>query len=141
MSFKETHPKHHKLGRILNRADTKIFLIEVQLCLRRLKESLAKLYGDIVEQFNVYTQSLADDGDLISVSTLSATLKVFLGQVVIDTKQFSATTELAICVRKFKEDHRLKRITISNYQNKLKKFMDFVELHALDIFPDYRKHP
>ena len=141
MSFKEKHPKHHKLQRIFNRADTKLFPMEVQLCIRRLKESLAKPYADIIEQFNVYTQVLADDGGIVSVSTLSATLKVFLGQVVLDTKQFSATTGLAVCVRKFKEDHSLKRITISNYLCKLKKFMGFVELHALDIFPDYRMHP
>ena len=84
---------------------------------------------------------MAYDGGLVSVSTLIATLKTFLGQIVLDTKQFSATTELTVSVRNFEEDHRLKRITISNYLSKLKKFMDFVELHALDIFPDYTKHP
>ena len=141
MSFEETHPKHHKLERISNRADAKLFPMEVQLCIPRLKESLAKPYADIIEHFNVYTQGLADDGGIASVSTFSATLKVFLGQVVLDTKQFSATTELAVYIRKFIEDHRLKRITISNYLSNLKKFMDFVELHAPDIFPDYRKHP
>ena len=115
MSFKEKHPEHHKFERIFKRADTKLFPMEVQLCIRRLKESLAKPYADIIEQFNVYTQGLDVDGGIVSVSTLSATLKVFFGQVVLETKQFSATTELAVCVRKFKEDHSLKRITISNY--------------------------
>ena len=64
MSFIEKHPKHHKLARSFNRADTKLFPIEVQLCTRRLKESLAKPYADIIEQFNVYTQCLADDGGM-----------------------------------------------------------------------------
>ena len=84
---------------------------------------------------------MANDGGLVSVSTLSVTLKILLGQVVLDTKQSSATTELSVCGQKFKEDHMLKKITISKYLSKMKKFMDFVELHALDIFPDYRKHP
>ena len=101
MSFNGTHPKHHKLQRIFNREYMQVFFpMEVQLTLRRLKESLAKLYENIVEQFNSYMQSLADDGAIVSVSKVSVTLKFFIGQVSLQTKEFSLTTELAAFVRK-----------------------------------------
>ena len=141
MSYNGTHPKHHKLQRIFNREDIQLFPMEVQITLRRLKESLAKPYENIVQQFNSYMQSLADDGAIVSVSKMSATLKVFIGQVILQTKEFSLTTELAACVRKFKIDHSLKRITIAGYLIKLKKFIDFVEVHAIDSFPNIKKYP
>ena len=140
MSFRASHPKHHRL-RIFNREDVQLFPTEIQLSLRRLKKAVARPYQNIVEQFESYTQSLADDGAIVTVSRLSSTLKVFLGQVILETKEFSQTTELAVCVRKFKVERNLKRVAIAGYLAKLKKFMDFIELHAIDSFPHFKKYP
>ena len=141
MSFRASHPKHHRLLRIFNREDVQLFPTEIQLSLRRLKEAVARPYQNIVEQFENYTQSLADDGAIVTVSRLSSTLKVFLGQVILETKEFSQTTELAVCVRKFKVERNLKRVVIAGYLAKLKKFMDFIELHAIDSFTRFKNYP
>ena len=77
----------------------------------------------------------------MSVSSMSATLRQFLGFVVSETKKFSETTSLAPCIRNFMTDHNLKRITISNCLCKLKKFMRYLELHSGDSYPDFKKHP
>ena len=140
MSFKHTHPKHPKLERIYNRTDMKLFPHEVQMALRKFREQLARPCQEIVEEFSTHIQGLADDGDVVSVSNLKSTLKTFLGQIVFDTKDFSVTTQMAISVRDFKDKYNLKRITIGNYLIKLKKFMTFIELHAGDRFPEYKKY-
>ena len=139
MSFKHTHPKHHKLERIFNRLDENFFPIEIQLTLREYWESYRKPFHEIVLEFDVHCQGLADDGDVVSVSSMSTTLRQFLGFVVSETKKFSEKTSLAPFIRKFMTDHNLKGITISNYLCKLKKFMRYLELHSGDRYPDFNK--
>ena len=87
------------------------------------ERSPSKAISKFCWQFDSYTQSLVDDGAIVTASRLSSTLKVFLGQVIVETKEFSQTTELAVCVRKFKVEYNLKRVTIAGYLAKIKKFM------------------
>ena len=141
MGFKQTHPKHHKPDRIFDRQNVKLFPVEVQLALRNFSEASATHFQEIVHQFDQHLQGLVDDGDIVSVNTLSSTLKKFLGDVVVKTKQFSETVELANCVRDFMDDYSLKKITMNNYLGKLKKFFTFLELHAGDLFPNFKLHP
>ena len=141
MSFRHTHPQHHKLERIYNRTDVKLFPFEVQMALRRFKEQLAQPCHEIVEEFSRHMQGLANDRDIVSVTNLGSTVKTFLGEVVFQTKEFSETTQLAPTVREFKDKYNLKRITIGNYLVKLKKFMNYIELHGGDRFPEFKKYP
>ena len=141
MSFRGSHPKHHKLERIFNRCDEKLYPVEIQLALRTLREKLQKPFEDIVIEFDNHCQGLMDDGDVVSVSTMSSTLRQFLGYVVYETKEFNETTALANSIRKFMQDHNLKRITMSNYLFKLRKFFRYLELHTGDRYPGFKKHP
>ena len=135
MSLRHTHPQHHKLERIYNRTDVKLFPFEVQMALRRFKEQLAQPCQEIVEEFSRHMQGLANDGDIVSVTNLGSTVKTFLGEAVYQTNEFSETTQLAPTVREFKDKYNLKRITIGNYLVKLKKF------HELHRFPEFKKYP
>ena len=141
MGFKHTHPKHHKLSRIFDRENKKLFPVEVQISLRSFAEMQATPYQEFVEQFDQHLKGLADDGDTVSVNTMSSTLKKFLGDVIVKTKEFSETVELANCIRDFMEAHSLKKITMNNYMGKLKKFFTFLELHSGDRFPHFKFHP
>ena len=87
MSFRGSRPKHHKLERIFNRCDEKLYPVEIQLALRTLREKLQKPFEDIVIQFDNHCQGLMDDGDVVSVSTMSSTLRQFLGYIVYETKK------------------------------------------------------
>ena len=141
MAFPGTHPKHHGLKRIFNRTDPNQFPVEVQLSLRTLKAGLALPYEELVEHFDQHQRGLADDGDIVTVNTLSVTLKKFLGNVIVKTKEFTETKELANCVRDFTEDYSLKRITIGNYLSQLKNFFTFLKLHSANQFAGFSKHP
>ena len=94
-----------------------------------------------LNEFDNHCQGLMDDGDVVSLSTMSSTLRQFLGYVVYETKEFNETTALANSIRKFMQDHNLKRITISNYLFKLRKFFRYLELHTGPDTPDSRNIP
>ena len=101
LSFKNSHPEHQQLERIFKRNDEKLYPIDVQLTLRTLREKLYKPFQDIVLEFDTHSQGLADDGDVVSVLTLSSKLRLFLGFVVYETKEFTETTALATSIRNF----------------------------------------
>ena len=141
LGFKPGHPKHHHLIRIFNRKDPKSFPESIQIALKGYQGIKLKHYIEIVEDFDKHCQGLINDGEVTNVSKMSASLKNFIAEVISQTKEFEETTKLSVCVRNYQESYALKRITIGNYLSKLKKFFNFIELHAVKRFPHVKEHP
>ena len=141
LGFKPGHPKHHHLIRIFNRKDPKSFPESIQIALKGYQGIKLKHYSEIVEDFDKHCQGLINDGEVTNVSKMSASLKNFIAEVISQTKEFEETTKLSVCVRNYQESYALKRITIGNYLSKLKKFFNFIELHAVKRFPHFKEHP
>ena len=141
LGFKQSHPKHHRLTRIFNRQDSKCFPENIQVALKGYQESKFKPYCEIVDEFDSHCKGLANEGEVLNVSEIFANFKNFLGQVILDTKEFEETTKLSSSVRHFQESNGLKRITMSSYLGRLKKFFNFLELHAAKRFPHFKTHP
>ena len=97
--------------------------------------------GEIIEKFDKHCQGLIIDGEVTNVSKMSASLKNFFAEVILQTREFQETTRLSTCMKSYQESDALKRITIRNYLSKLKKFMNFIELHAVKRFPHFKEHP
>ena len=110
-SFKQTHPKHHKIVRIFNRLDQKLFPEPIQVALGAYKDVSLKLYQDVVDQFDLHVQGLADDGNIVSVYRMSSSFKQFLSKVIKETKEFDVTVNLSSCVRKYQEETGIQKTT------------------------------
>ena len=141
MGFKQTHPKHHRLKRIFDRKDQKLFPLNIQIGLKAYQDSRLKPYSEIVDDFDSHCQGLANQGEVLIVSRMSANLKEFLGRVIQETNEFAETTKLLTAVRNYQEANNLKTITMCSYLGKLKKFFDFIELHASERFQHFKNHP
>ena len=140
-SFKQVHTKHHKMTRIFNRQDEKMFREAFQVALPGYRENKKRPYHQVVEEFDQHVQSLADNGDIVSVYRMSSNFKSFLTTVILGTNEFDATLNLSNCVRKFKEETSVQETTMQNYWAKLKNFFSYIELHASSRFPNYKNHP
>ena len=140
-SFKQVHPKHHKMTRIFNRQDEKMFPEAIQVALSGYRENKLKPYHQAVEEFDQYVQSLANNGDIVSVYRMSSSFKRFLTIVIHGTNEFDATKYLSNCVQRFQEETGIQKTTMQNYLAKLKKFFSYIELHASSRFPNYKNHP
>ena len=74
-SFKQVHPKHHKMTRIFNRQDEKMFPKAIQVALSGYRENKLNPYHQAVEEFDQHVQNLADNGDIVSVYRMSSSFK------------------------------------------------------------------
>ena len=140
LGFKQSYPKHHRLARIFNRKDWKCFPENIQVALKGYQESKFKPYSEVVDEFDSHCQGLANEGEVLNVSKMSSNFKNFLSRVILDTKEFEETTKLSSSVRHFQESNGLKRITMCSYLGRLKKFFNFLELHAAKRFPHFKTH-
>ena len=56
---------------IFNRYDEKLFLKAIQISLRGYRESILKLFEDFVDAIDNHVQSLADNGDIVSLQDVN----------------------------------------------------------------------
>ena len=92
------------MTRIFNHQDEKMFSEAIQLALSGYREKKLNPYHQAVEEFGQHVQSLADNGDNVSVYRMSSSFKRFLTTIFHGTKQFDATMNLSNCVRRFQEE-------------------------------------
>ena len=127
--------------RNFNRQDEKMFPEAIQVALSGYRQNKLKPYNQVVEEFDQHVQSLANNGDIVSVYRMFSSFKRFLTTVIDGTNELDATKNLSNYVQRFREETGIQKTTMQNYLAKLKKFFSNIKLHASSRFPNYKNYP